>query len=293
MMQQRSQHRQRRTKGCNLVKRLVIFSCGIVAFAGMQLVPAGSAPQSRFKNIKVLTNMADADIQKEMQGFTVALGVTCSHCHNETNFASDEKPTKEIARRMLTMVRTMNKDFLGGKAACVLCHRGSAVPDTSSSARAQQAQTTTGNPEEIVRTWFALWNALDGSEAATNKLLDLYRDDAGHEISPSERQLGPVRFQGRSHIKKMIENFAAENKEISFRLQPATANEKTFDIVHAANGPWQGPSFAVQYAAAYTTRKDNRRWMYPGAAFFEIQNGKIRNARFYVAVNERMEVFNR
>ena len=82
---------------------------------------------------------------------------------------------------MLTMVRTMNMDFLGGKAACVLCHRGSAVPDATSSAPAQQAQAAAAKPEEIVRTWFALWNALDGSNEATNKLLDLYRDDAGHE----------------------------------------------------------------------------------------------------------------
>ena len=278
------------------MKSLVIFTCGIFALAGMHPVPAGltaGTPQSRFENIKVLTDMADADIQKEMQGFTTALGVTCTYCHNESNFASDEKPKKEIARKMLTMVRTMNKDFLGGKAACILCHRGSAVPDATSSAPAQQAQAPGAKPEEIVRTWFALWNALDGSDEATNKLLDLDREDASHEISPSERQLGPVRFQGRSHIRKMIENFAKENKEISFRLQPATANEKTFDIVHVGNGPWQGPSFAVQYAAAYTTRKDNRRWMYPGAAFFEIQEGKIRNARFYMAVNERMEVFNR
>src|SRR5262245_19489946 len=92
------------------VKRLVIFACGILAFAGAQPVPVSSsagAPQTQFKNIRVLTDMADADVRKEMQGFTVALGVTCSYCHNETNFASDEKPKKEIARKMLSMVRTM------------------------------------------------------------------------------------------------------------------------------------------------------------------------------------------
>src|SRR5262245_56592078 len=122
----------------------------------MQLVVASSsarAAQSQFKNIKILTDMADADIRKEMQGFTAALGVTCTYCHDDANFASDEKPKKEIARKMLTMVKTMNKDFLGGKAACVLCHRGSAVPDATSSAPAQQAQATGAKPEEIVRTW--------------------------------------------------------------------------------------------------------------------------------------------
>jgi hypothetical protein len=72
-----------------------------------------------------------------------------------------------------------------------------------------------------------------------------------------------------------------------------TANEKTVEIIHMGEGPWGGASVAVRYAAAYTTRKDNRRWMYPGAAFFEIQSGKIRSVRFYMSFGELMEVFNR
>ena len=31
--------------------------------------------------------------------------------------------------------------------------------------------------------------------------------------------------------------------------------------------------------------------MYPGAAFFQIQNGKIRGVRLYMARDELMEVF--
>jgi len=50
---------------------------------------------------------------------------------------------------------------------------------------------------------------------------------------------------------------------------------------------------AVQYSAAYTTHQDKRRWMYPGAAFFQIQNGKIRGVRLYMARDELMEVFSR
>ena len=77
----------------------------------------------------------------------------------------------------------------------------------------------------------------------------------------------------------MIDDFAKANTEITFRIQPATANEKTVETIYMGEGPWEGASAAVRDAAAYTTRKDNRRWMYPGAAFFEIQNGKIRSVR--------------
>ena len=86
-------------------------------------------PQSSFENIKVLTDMSDTDIRNEMNDWTEALGVTCSYCHVAGDFASDMNPKKETARKMARMVRTINKDFLDGKAKCVLCHRGAAVPN--------------------------------------------------------------------------------------------------------------------------------------------------------------------
>ncbi len=148
-------------------------------------------------------------------------------------------------------------------------------------------------PEEVVRLWFERWNALDGSEQATNKLMELYRPDAFHQTSPTEKQLGQVRYEGQASIRKMIENFASVNKEITYRIDSVIGNEKSVQIIHVADAPWGGFSAAVQFVGAYTTRKDNRRWMTPGSAFFQIQDGKIRGARFYVPLGETMEVFNR
>jgi len=155
------------------------------------------------------------------------------------------------------------------------------------------ANTPQLKPDQIIHRWFELWNALDGSAEATNRLLELYLPDAFHQIGPTEKQIGPVRFVGHAAIRKMIDNFAKANTEISFRIDPVSANEKNAQIFHIGEGPWGGPSVALQYAAAYTTRKDKRRWMYPGAAFFQIQNGKIRGVRFYMARDELMEVFSR
>jgi ketosteroid isomerase-like protein len=149
------------------------------------------------------------------------------------------------------------------------------------------------SPQDVVRQWFERWNKLDGSNEATNKLLELYRPDAFHQIGPNEKQVGEVRFEGSEKIRKMIDDFAKANKDISFRVQAVTANEKAVELIHVAQGPWGGSAVALQYAAAYTTRKDNRRWMYPGAAFFQIQEGKIRGVRFYMARDEMMEVFAR
>jgi ketosteroid isomerase-like protein len=148
-------------------------------------------------------------------------------------------------------------------------------------------------PDQVVHLWFERWNALDGSDEATNRLLELYLPDAFHQIGPTEKQMGTVRFVGHAAIRKMIEDFAKTNTEISFRIDTVAANEKNAQIVHIGEGPWGGVSAAVQYSAAYTTRKDKRRWMYPGAAFFQIQDGKIRGLRLYMARDELMEVFSR
>jgi Photosynthetic reaction centre cytochrome C subunit len=114
------------------MKTLILFAF-VALLLFVAIGPASSKPiqESRFKNIKVLNDLSDPEIQKEMQNFAKSLGVTCTYCHQGTDYASDENPKKETARKMYTMVKTINKDFLGGKAACVLCHRGSAIPDVS------------------------------------------------------------------------------------------------------------------------------------------------------------------
>ena len=104
----------------------------LVIAAAIFVVPAGSRPmppQTSFDNIKVMKGMSDTDIRNEMMVWTEALGTTCSYCHVAGDFASDMNPKKDIARKMFTMVQLINKDFLGGKAKCVLCHRGATVPD--------------------------------------------------------------------------------------------------------------------------------------------------------------------
>src|SRR4029078_11529765 len=99
---------------------------------------------------------------------------------------------------------------------------------------------------------------------------------AAPQTGPAQKQMGTVRFVGHAAIRKMIDDFTRIHTEISFRIETVSANEKQAEILHVGEGPWGDPSVAVQYLAAYTTRKDKRRWMYPGAAFFQIQNGKIR-----------------
>ena len=106
-------------------------------FAAFMVVSALSAqqPPPAPQNLQVLPK----DISREnlimtMRRFNQALGVQCDHCHVEREFAKDDKPTKNVARAMILMVRNLRENadkFLPNgrvaKVGCWTCHRGSAT----------------------------------------------------------------------------------------------------------------------------------------------------------------------
>lgn len=89
--------------------------------------------------VKVLTGLLAPQFQEEMNFMTQALGVTCNTCHARGNFASEEKPEKLTARRMLEMTRAINKqnfpdhapkpgESVLGRVTCYTCHQGERTP---------------------------------------------------------------------------------------------------------------------------------------------------------------------
>lgn len=87
-----------------------------------------------FKNIQLLQEVPVSQFIPVMQRFSAALGVRCDHCHVENNFASEDKPAKATARKMLIMAQAINKDHFGGAhgaVSCYTCHRGQVKPLTA------------------------------------------------------------------------------------------------------------------------------------------------------------------
>ena len=89
--------------------------------------------------VKVLTGLLAPQFQEEMNFITQALGVNCNTCHVRGNFASEEKPEKLTARRMLEMTKGINKQFFPdykpkdgesvmGRVTCYTCHQGERTP---------------------------------------------------------------------------------------------------------------------------------------------------------------------
>ena len=82
------------------------------------------------KNLKLLDGES---LMPTMMSFKAALGVECSFCHVQGDFASDDNPHKDIARKMIVMTRGINGHFPDGKThvTCYTCHRGSTEPKTA------------------------------------------------------------------------------------------------------------------------------------------------------------------
>lgn len=92
------------------------------------------------QNLKILKVEDPRQIGQIMRTFTAGLGVQCSYCHVQGNFASDDNPKKEIARHMIQMSMDINKNFPDGKmhVTCYTCHRGEAEPKTAPEAKPAQ-----------------------------------------------------------------------------------------------------------------------------------------------------------
>jgi len=105
--------------------------------AGHETEPAGRV----FKNIQ-LTWLENIPAQRFLNimnaGYSRALGVACTHCHDDQNFASDDKRPKRAAREMAEMHRTINDSLRNMQNLtddptdrlinCSTCHRGAANP---------------------------------------------------------------------------------------------------------------------------------------------------------------------
>lgn len=91
-----------------------------------------------FENIEILKGLKARELAQAMVWFSGSLGVKCAHCHEPGKWADDSKKEKKIARKMLTMVGELNRDFFEGEreVTCWTCHRGNTEPTVRAEATA-------------------------------------------------------------------------------------------------------------------------------------------------------------
>lgn len=123
------------------MRLIAALSMMVFALAGQQNAgqqpaappPAAKQPPPNPTNLKVLKAATGAEVSQIMRTFTTGLGVQCSYCHAAGDYASDEKPQKIAARKMIVMAQKINTEFTDGKmhVSCYTCHRGEAQPKTA------------------------------------------------------------------------------------------------------------------------------------------------------------------
>lgn len=93
--------------------------------------PSGSpTAEQKYKNIQVLKGIPSEQLVPAMQFITASLGVECAFCHVENHFDQDDKKPKQIARKMMQMMMSINQNNFEGQreVTCNTCHRGARVP---------------------------------------------------------------------------------------------------------------------------------------------------------------------
>jgi len=113
----------------------------------------GGAPLPAPKNLKLMA--PTSDIMFVMRSFNEALGVQCTYCHVEGDFAADTNPKKDIARKMIGMVRLIDTSFPSSAGVfpdgyhevdCITCHRGNVKPETKAPRKYYNRGNSLGEP---------------------------------------------------------------------------------------------------------------------------------------------------
>jgi photosynthetic reaction center cytochrome c subunit len=105
------------------------------ALEQLESPPGTPLAKDVYQNVQVLTDLDIVEFTHQMtaQANWIAPEEQCAYCHNLENFASDEKYTKVVARRMLSMTRDVNINWQAHVkqtgVTCYTCHRGKPVPE--------------------------------------------------------------------------------------------------------------------------------------------------------------------
>jgi hypothetical protein len=131
--------------------------CLLVALSGQGTQgPRPQMAEEVFKNVQVLKGIPVDEFMDTMGMFAAALSLNCVDCHTSESVGAwehfaDETPIKRTARRMITMVNTLNMTNFGGRrvVSCYTCHRGDTRPKVVPNLAAQYAEHVE-DPNEVV-----------------------------------------------------------------------------------------------------------------------------------------------
>lgn len=235
-------------------------SPGIVAL-GLSILCASAAsaqqPPPPMTNLQIYPkDTPRAEVVATMQGFVQALGVQsaggCGYCHVGTapafDFASDTKPAKTVARKMILMSREITAKLpeVTAKPAaevtrlrCATCHRGVAIPKLLPDILADTAAKS-GSPAAVqqyreLRARYYGGQSYDFSEnalvAVATPLINTNKPDDAMTWLQLNAEFYPKSSAtyaalGQAYAKKNDTPNAIKSFEKAVELDPANQNAK-------------------------------------------------------------------
>ncbi|MGD0571343.1 MAG: c-type cytochrome [Candidatus Sulfotelmatobacter sp.] len=214
-----------------LVVVIAFLAAGGVVLGGAKAQSGGSstAPETggpkkaeeQFKNIQVFKGLPADQLIPAMQFITASLGVECEFCHVQGAFEKDDKKTKQMARKMMTMMFAINKDNFDGhrEVTCYSCHRGNPRPEAT-----PMVATAGSKPAEGA-------GATEASGPLADQLFEKYLKAVGGATAidkvTSRVMKGTITFGDRN---VPIEIFSKDpDKRISFTHTPDGDSVTAFD----------------------------------------------------------------
>jgi hypothetical protein len=128
--------------------RPAVLLCLVMVLAAPASAQQNPIPET-FTNLQVLPkDLSREQLVPIMRSFALNLGVRCEHCHlgegndlSQFDFASDARPAKATARKMIGLTRSINETLAqalgapeagaGQRVTCYTCHRGAVKPLTA------------------------------------------------------------------------------------------------------------------------------------------------------------------
>src|SRR5688572_1983640 len=124
------------------MKNRAVVILGLIAFVFFGIAASKPSLTDAERNLKVLPkDISNADLDSVMDVYYRQLKLCCDFCYaqcktkkDNIDFASDDKPEKEITRQMMRMTAAINKDFFDYTivykasetmaVSCYTCHDG-------------------------------------------------------------------------------------------------------------------------------------------------------------------------
>lgn len=108
------------------MKKTTIFWTAILGLGLLLLAPHGQSQSP------VQLKDQDEVVRQQMIAWTKDLGVTCTECHQVTNFRDDAKPSFKVALMHQKFVEVLKANGMDGnkapEASCFTCHQGKLKP---------------------------------------------------------------------------------------------------------------------------------------------------------------------